>query len=305
MYKGSIFEDLKNGQVISPCIWDCFSLKAVEKTGFKCALVSGAAVAANAIGLPDIGLMTFDELLWVTERIVKAADIPILVDADEGYGDSPINVYHNISRLVDAGVKGFTLDDGMGVRGYTRLEESFKTGKKPYDVQDTDKWLAKVKAALDAIDGTDCVCIARTECLPVLGFDAAVERCQRAVDIGAPMTLINRISTLEECRIVGEKVGGWKMYPDITVDQNGKSVVSCEDIYPYGFNYVTMHYLEKGAMWGMIDYGKHNFAAKNTEYSYNHDMGGYTREEIRGFLGTNEKEWLEMERDLYASVLKK
>ena len=119
------------------------------------------------------------------------------------------------------------------------------------------------------------------------------------------MTLINRISTLEECRIVGEKVGGWKMYPDITVDQNGKSVVSCEDIYPYGFNYVTMHYLEKGAMWGMIDYGKHNFAAKNTEYSYNHDMGGYTREEIRGFLGTNEKEWLEMERDLYASVLKK
>ncbi len=302
MYKGSIFEDLENGQVISPCIWDCFSLKAVEKTGFKCALVSGAAVATNSLGLPDIGLMNFEELLWVSSRIASAAEIPILVDADEGYGDSPLNVYHNVKRLVEAGIKGFTLDDGMGVRGYTRLEESFATGKKPYDVQPADKWLAKVKAALAAIDGADCVCIARTECLPVLGFEEAMERCQRAVDLGAPMTLINRISTLEECKTVGEKVGAWKMYPDITVDSEGKSVLDCEDIYQYGFNYVTMHYLEKGAMWGMLEYGKHNYEAKNTEYSYNHDMGGYTREEMKEIMGTHEKELLEMEREFYRSV---
>lgn len=106
--------------------------------------------------------------------------------------------------------------------------------------------------------------------------------------------------------MVGERVDGWKMYPDITVDKNGKSIVSCEEIYPYGFNYVTMHYLEKGAMWGMIDYGKHNFEAKNTEYSYNHTWGGgYTKDEIRSYLGSGEKEWLEMEADFYRSVLKK
>ena len=65
-----------------------------------------------------------------------------------------------------------------------------------------------------------------------------------------------------------------------------------------------MHYLEKGAMWGMVDYGKHSYAAKNTEYSYNHDMGGYTKDEIRAYLATDEKEWLEMERELYAGVRK-
>lgn len=303
MYEGNFKEDLSKGQVMSPCVWDCFSVAAVQLTGYKSALISGAAVAANSLGLPDLGMMTIDELAWVSERICKYAKIPVLVDADEGYGDSPLNVYRNITKLVDAGVAGFTLDDGMGVRGFARLANA--NGKKPYDVEPMEKYLAKIKAALAAVEGTNCVLIARTECLPVLGFDEAIERCRRAVDLGAPMTLINRLKTYEDCKTVGERVEGWKMYPDIGNDKDGKAYLKVEDIYPFGFNYVTLHYLEKGAMWGMLDYGKHDFANKNTEYSANHDMGGLQGiDRYKALETTNEKDWLELEQKFYDSVKK-
>ena len=212
---------------------------------------------------------------------------PLLVDFDEGYGDSPLNVARNVEKLLKAGVAGFTLDDGMGIRGYDRLAQSrnidlVKRGIKvdPYKVFPVEHYIAKVKAALDVLEGTDCVLIARTEARPVNGLDDAIERCRRAQDIGAPMTLVNRFYNIEECRYAAEILTGWKMYPDVIVQPDGSPEVELEEIAALGFNYVTMHYLEKGSMYGMLDYGLKNFANKNTVYSELHDMGGLD-EEIR------------------------
>ena len=141
MFKGSFKKMLSEKQVLSPCVWDCYSMKAVELAGFDCALLSGSSVSESLTGIPDLGLISVDELVGVAERVAHFASIPLVVDFDEGYGDSPLNVARNVEKLLKAGVSGFTLDDGMGVRGYDRLAQSrniemVKQGVcvKPYQV---------------------------------------------------------------------------------------------------------------------------------------------------------------------------
>jgi 2-methylisocitrate lyase-like PEP mutase family enzyme len=161
-------------------------------------------------------------------------------------------------------------------------------------------FIAKIKAALDVVAGTDCVVIARTEARPIHGLDDAIERCKRAQDIGAPMTLVNRYYNIEECRYASKILDGWKMYPDVVIQKDGSPEVELKDIEELGFNYVTMHYLEKGSMWGMMDYGKHNIANRSTVYSMEHDMGGMNPEEMQKCrsLDPNNR-WLDAEREFF------
>lgn len=306
MFKGSLKKMLSEKQLLSPCVWDCYSMKAVELAGFDCALLSGSAVSESLTGTPDLGLITVDELVGVAERVARFANIPLLVDFDEGYGDSPLNVARNVEKLLKAGVAGFTLDDGMGIRGYDRLAQSrniemVKKGVKiePYKVVPTEVYIAKIKAALDVLEGTDCVLIARTEARPVHGLDDAIERCRRAQDIGAPMTLVNRYYNIEECRHAAQILDGWKMYPDVVIQPDGSPEVELKDIEELGFNYVTMHYLEKGSMYGMLDYGVKNFANQNTVYSETHDMGGLDKELCRRAMSFDAASYLKKEADYY------
>lgn len=260
-------------------------MRAVELAGYECALLSGGAVSESLIGYPDLGILTVDELVFVAQRIAEFSSLPLLVDFDEGYGDSPLNVARNVEKLLRAGVAGFTLDDGMGIRGYDRLAQSKNIDMvrkgiavSPYKVYPIEHYIAKIKAALDVVEGTDCVLIARTEARPVHGLDDAVERCRRAQDIGAPMVLVNRYYNIEECRYASKILTGWKMYPDVVIKPDGKPEVELEEIEKLGFNYVTMHYLEKGAMYGMLDFGLKNHANRNTVYSELNDMGGLDKE---------------------------
>lgn len=296
--KGSFKKMLENGeQVFAPSVWDCFSAKAVRMSGFKAMLLSGAAVSKSMIGMPDLGIMTADELIYATERIAAFSPLPLIVDFDEGYGDSPLNVYRNVKRLVQAGAQGFTLDDGQGVRGYERLVYNRGTGRKPYDVMPMDVYLSKIKAALAAVEGTDCVVIARTESRPIYGFDDAIERVARAKELGAHMTLINRVNDLEECKKVAANVPGWKMYPDVDVMPEGVPMVKMEDLKELGFNFVTVHYLEKGSMWGMLLYGKHNYQNQNAMFSVHHQMDGLTEEEKKEAFNIHGTQWLDLEKE--------
>ena len=304
MFKGSFRQMLAQNQVLSPCVWDCYSVKAVEMAGFECALLSGSSVSESLTGIPDLGLISVDELVGVAGRVAHFASIPLLVDFDEGYGDSPLNVARNVEKLLKAGVAGFTLDDGMGIRGYDRLAQSrnIEQVKKginvtPYKVVPTEVYIAKIKAALDVLAGTDCVLIARTEARPINGLDDAITRCKYAQDIGAPMTLVNRYYNIEECRHAAKVLDGWKMYPDVVIQPDGSPEVELKDIEALGFNYVTMHYLEKGSMYGMLDYGLKNYANQNTVYSETHDMGGLDRTLYRKAMSFGAAAYLEREAE--------
>ena len=116
----SLQASLATEQVFAPCIWDCFSARAAELTGYHATLLSGGALGFSASGVPDIGLMTAEELIWATERITSYSPLPLVVDADDGYGETSLNAYRTTARLVRAGAMAVTIDDTTGVRGYER-----------------------------------------------------------------------------------------------------------------------------------------------------------------------------------------
>ncbi|MBQ9299611.1 MAG: isocitrate lyase/PEP mutase family protein [Clostridia bacterium] len=295
--KTSFMDLLKQGQMVfAPCIWDCYSAKAAEMSGFKAALLAGTPAAASLTGTPDLGLMTADELIYLTERVASFSSIPILVDFDEGYGDSPLNTYRNVTRLVNAGAQGFTLDDGMGIRGCTRMSRA-KNGEHPYELVSREHFAAKIRAALEAIKGTDCVLIARTEVRINEGFEEAIYRMKMAEDLGAHMTMINNVRGIEEARHVAETCKGWKMYPDI-VSHNGKTDADLDELLKLNFNFVTMHFFEKASIAAMIRHGRENFKNSNTVYSDTFDTG-LTPEERAEISGMNGQKWLDWEKSFY------
>ncbi len=265
-------------QVFAPCVYDCMSAMAAEKSGFPCMMLSGGAIAYSMDGQPDMALATVDEVIRIVESITNCTSIPLLVDFDNGYGESPAVVYRNVKRLIRAGAAGFTLDDSTGFRGFERHEYyaanpdevNPATVTPSYKTIPRERWLAKIKAAVAACEGTGCVCIARTEAGPSYGMDEAITRCVLAKKLGAPMTTVcGGMNDLEMGKRVAEKDLGWKMWPDVIV-VNGKPTVELDDILGLDFNLVTMHVFEKAALCGMFKYGLKDLAEKNVVYSTEH-----------------------------------
>lgn len=285
-------------QIFAPCIWDCMSAKMAEYVGFKATLLSGGALATAVCGMPDIGLITADDLVRQTEFIAKYSPLPCIIDADDGYGETPLHAYRTTKRLVNAGAMALTVDDTTGYRGYNRWGKEFRSGQGDgtinHPVISKKAWLAKMKACIEACEGTDCMLIARTECKLRDGLDEAIERCIRARELGAEMTLIIGLMDLEEAEKVAKYDKGWKMWPDV-MSKNGVADIELKDVEKLGFNLVTMHIFEKAAMYGMIDFGKHTIEEQNTVYHDQHNMG-LSGDKAQQFFGKDFGNWFEMEK---------
>lgn len=304
----SLKELVAQKQVFAPCIWDCRTAKAAKLTGFEAALLSGGELAESICGVPDIGLITADDLVQASERICQYSDLPIIIDADDGFGETPLCTYRLVDRLIRAGAMGATIDDTTGIRGWNRWGSRFSAAPKSidstHDVVSEDVWLSKIKAALEASKGTDFLVIARTECIMKLGLNAAIERCLKARELGAEMTLILGIKTLEDAKKVAKEVPGWKMWPDVG-SKDGKPDVNLDDIAQLGFNFVTVHYMEKACMYGIRDFGMHVFNEKSTVYADSHTMGLPTKEAQRHWTGMELDWWLDREKEFQTFPWKK
>lgn len=294
MFKGSIRKILSEQQIFAPCVHDCMSTRTVEFCGYNGVFLSGGTTQNSMLGMPDIAAMSLDELVWAVTRIADYTYLPLFVDADHGYGEGPLNVFRTASRLQKAGAVGFSIEDTAGVHGWERMT----VNNQNESVVPVETWLSKIRAAKAATEGSDCIVIARTETKFSQGLDAAIERCQRALDVGADMTMIVGIKTIDDCKKIAEKVPGWKMYPDL-FSHDGIPDVNIDEVYTLGFNLVTMHYLQKGAMYGMLKYGMENFKNKSAVFSDQHDMGGLTVEEQKRLRGFDAEKWFEMERMFY------
>lgn len=292
------FRDLiSKEQIFAPCVYDCISARAAELCGYKTMMLSGGAVSYGMDGLPDMAFATIDEILWVTERITNISPLPLIVDADDGYGESPVVVYRNMYRLVKAGAMGITVDDSTGIRGFERMLAPSTKHVRTEHIVPRDLWLSKIKASIAACEGSDCVVIARVG-VPLNtkeGFTEAIERALRAKDLGAEMTMLG-VHTIEDAKKVAAYDIGWKMWPDV-ISINGVPSVELDDVYKLGFNFVTMHIFEKAAMYGMMKYGTENFKNQSSVFSEMHDMNGYPT--LADQIGTlvDYKKWLKMESD--------
>jgi 2-methylisocitrate lyase-like PEP mutase family enzyme len=177
---------------LAPGVYDGLSAALTAAAGFKIAYMSGAAVSV-ATGIPDIGLATQTELAQRVQLISGLLNIPLVADADTGFGDVT-NVYRTVQVYERSGAAAIQLEDQEFPKKCGHLDE-----KRVIDAQE---FAAKIEAAVEARTDPDTVIIARTDSRASLGFDEAVRRISLYVDAGADMAFLEAPQTLEEIRLV-------------------------------------------------------------------------------------------------------
>jgi len=168
-----------------------YAAKLAQATGFKAVYLSGGGVAANSLGVPDLGISTMDDVLIDARRITDAVDIPLMVDIDTGWGGA-FNIARTIKSFIKAGVAAVHLEDQVGQK---------RCGHRPNkEVVATDEMVDRVKAAVDARTDDQFVIMARTDAAAVEGIDAAIERAVAYVEAGADMIFPEAMKTLDDYR---------------------------------------------------------------------------------------------------------
>lgn len=187
----------EDGPTAFPGVYDTLSAKIAERLGFRMAFISGYSVAATAIGEPDFGLLTQTEIIDRARRVCLSVSIPILVDADTGYGN-PLNVYRTVKELIAAGAAGCFLEDQVWPKKCGHM-----SGKK---VIERDEYLHKIRAAVDARGDHDFFIVARTDALAIHGMDEAVVRIQGARAAGANASFIEAPGSIDQLAEIGKRV---------------------------------------------------------------------------------------------------
>ncbi len=171
----------QHGALAFPGVYDTLSAKIAERVGFPMAFISGYSVAATSIGEPDLGLLTQTEMIDRARAVCGSVSIPIIVDADTGYGN-PLNVYRTVNQLIAAGAAGCFLEDQVWPKKCGHMR-----GKK---VIERDEYVNKIRAAVDARGGSDFFIVARTDALAAVGMDEAIDRVTAAREAGADASFV-------------------------------------------------------------------------------------------------------------------
>lgn len=183
--------------VIVPGAFNAMSARLVADMGFEAIYVTGAGVTNMWFGLPDQGFMGLTDIADHTARIREAVDVPLIVDADTGFGNA-LNVIHTVRTLERAGADCIQLEDQVAPKRCGHF-----AGK---DVISTEEAVSKIKAAVDARRDPDFLIVARTDAAAVQGFEAAVERAQRFAEAGADILFVEAVTTAEEIRALPQRL---------------------------------------------------------------------------------------------------
>ena len=177
-----------DNMVIAPFILNALHAKIAESVGFEAVYMTGAGTAAER-GFPDVGLLTMTEMVANAKYIANAVNIPVICDADTGYGN-PLNVQRTVREYESAGVAGIHIEDQLSPK-----KCGFFQGKQ---VIPQDEAVQKIRAALDARSDPDFVIIARCDAYTVTGWEDTLQRCRAYVDAGADLVFVHGISTVED-----------------------------------------------------------------------------------------------------------
>jgi 2-methylisocitrate lyase-like PEP mutase family enzyme len=184
--------------VVAPGAYDGLTGRLIASAGFEAAYMTGAGTAAG-LGYPDFGLLTMTEMAENAGRIAVASGLPVIADADTGFGNE-LNVYRTVQEYERRGVAGLHIEDQTFPKKCGHLD-----GK---EVVQADEFVAKVRAAVAARRDADFLIIARSDARAVLGMEAAVARCNAALEAGADMAFFEAAQTLDEVAAVPKLVRG-------------------------------------------------------------------------------------------------
>lgn len=184
--------------IIAPGVYDCITARLVEQSGFEAAYMTGSGTAA-AFGFPDYGLLCMSEMVGNAGRIANSLDIPLIADADTGYGNE-LNVTRTVREYERAAVAAIHIEDQEFPKRCGHLDN-----KK---VVPLDDFLSKIRAATAARCDSDLVIIARTDARAILGFEEAVRRANLAIQAGADVAFIEAPQSIDEVAEVPRQVDG-------------------------------------------------------------------------------------------------
>jgi 2-methylisocitrate lyase-like PEP mutase family enzyme len=189
----------EKGQLIMPGVYDALSAKIATKSGFEVIFITGYSLAATILGEPDFGILTQTEMLSAAQRICSVTDLPVIVDADTGYGNA-INVIRTVDELIRIGAAGMFLEDQVWPKRCGHMK-----GKQ---VVPLEEQLKKLQAAIDAKGNRDFFIVARTDARQALGLNDAITRGIAFKKVGADAVFIEAPETKQEMLEIARCVPG-------------------------------------------------------------------------------------------------
>lgn len=189
----------KHGQLIMPGVYDSLSAKIAARAGFEVVFITGYSVSATFLGEPDFGILTQTEVIGAAQRICSVSKVPVIVDADTGYGNA-VNVIRTVEELLRAGAAGMFLEDQVWPKRCGHMK-----GKQ---VIPLDEQLKKLSAAIETASGQDFFIVARTDARQALGLQEAIRRGKAFKDAGADAVFIEAPETKGEMAEMTRQVPG-------------------------------------------------------------------------------------------------
>ena len=183
--------------IVLPGVFDALSAKIAQNVGFEAMFQTGYGSAASLLGLPDFGFLNAGENIENARRIIRAVDLPVIVDVDTGYGN-PLTVWKIVSDLIAYGGSGIFLEDQVWPKrcGHMRGKE----------VIGADEYIQKLRAALTASANNNFVIVARTDARAPLGFDEAIKRGKEYHKEGADVVFVEAPQSEDELREIPKKI---------------------------------------------------------------------------------------------------
>jgi carboxyvinyl-carboxyphosphonate phosphorylmutase len=186
--------------LLAPGAYDSLSARLIEQAGFEVVYMTGFGTSASLLGRPDVGLLSFGEMVDNARRIAHAVDVPVIADADNGYG-SPINVIRTVQEYEAAGVAAIHIEDQVAPKKCGHMQDKH--------VVEVEEMVQKVRAAVEARRSDDFLIIARTDARAVEGLDRALERVRRYREAGADVLFVEAPESEDEVVAVA------KAFPEV------------------------------------------------------------------------------------------
>jgi 2-methylisocitrate lyase-like PEP mutase family enzyme len=209
-------------------VYDGLSTLVANDAGFELLFVGGFSVAATHLGLPDFGYLTQTEIADAARRICRLTELPVLVDADTGYGNA-LNVMRTVELYQNAGAAGMFLEDQVWPKRCGHMQ-----GKQ---VVERNEWLAKLRAVLQARGERDLFLVARTDARAAVSLDEAIERGRAARDLGADAVFIEAPESIADFERIAAAIPGPKV---ANMVEGGKTpLLSPSELHQLGFDLIV------------------------------------------------------------------
>lgn len=264
--------EARGGPLIMPGASDALAARMIESLGFEAAYVTGAGVTNARLGLPDLGLIGLPELADAVEAIRGAVAIPLVVDADTGFG-GPLNVRRTVQTLERRGANAIQLEDQVFPK---RCGHFVGT-----EVIPAAEMLAKLHAALDARADADLLIVARTDARQSLGLEAALERAALYREAGADVIFVEAPRSRDELAEIGRRLDGPLL---VNVVEGGVTPqLGADELAGLGFSIVLYaNSALRGALWGMRGVLEHLAATGSTAGVLDRMVGWEERQALVG-----------------------